>query len=620
VGQVAWFLLSNLLVLTSGKGSLRAAWPFVLLGLATAMIWGHTVRFEFVWDDRQFIQELSSIRSLQNVPEMFWSLEAQSSYPEGFKLFRPLRTAHYALLFALGGGTTPKPWLFHLANILWHGAAAMLLFAVATRLFRRQLPSLADAQARWLAFAVALAFAVHPVVSEVVCWAKSLDDAMAAVFTLAAMRALLEEEETRRGYVRALIWFTLAVYSKISAVPFALVSFLIFHQVRRAPLIQACQLAGGFVAVAAVFMLHRHLVIGQSSQTAPLSGSYAQTLVDTVPAAATYLRLLCGVPPFRIDYSFMPGGNAITSPPVLAGLAVLGLAMAAAVGTFRRPGLSLVAFGLAWLGAFLLPVSNLMPMMQYLAERFLYLPLIGWLWVVSALACQWPRWRLNAALAALLLAVWAGVAWHRSGIWRDEVTLFVQSSLQGPPTPRVQENAVAAIFKLPHVRAVFSLDESRRALRMVGSPTAAQNAAAAATLAEAHRLFPEDATVCSALGILHALGGDPARAVPFFRAAVRRRPADARLWTNLGQACLDAENWAEGRDALTKALALSPADPDALRSWTRLAWLRQDYPAAWDSLRKLKQLEPANREHDRWLREVEAKLQPVATPNREAVQ
>src|SRR6185436_5946586 len=97
-------------------------------------------------------------------------------YPEGFVLFRPLRTLHYAVLFALGGGDAPKPWLFHLANILWHAAASMLLYRVLLLAFEKAQENSAapDEKARkWIPLVLALAFALHPVTSEVVCWAKS---------------------------------------------------------------------------------------------------------------------------------------------------------------------------------------------------------------------------------------------------------------------------------------------------------------------------------------------------------------------------------------------------------------------------------------------------------------
>ena len=108
---------------------LKGRLPFLLLGLATLAVWAQTVRFGFVWDDDYFIRDLQSIRSLRHVPEMFYRLDAQSTVPDGFVLFRPIRTLHYALLYSIGGSDVPQPWIYHLANVLWHGAAAMMLFA-----------------------------------------------------------------------------------------------------------------------------------------------------------------------------------------------------------------------------------------------------------------------------------------------------------------------------------------------------------------------------------------------------------------------------------------------------------------------------------------------------------
>src|SRR5262245_3595321 len=180
----------------------RKYFPYLLILCVTAIVWAHTVRFEFVWDDKYFIERLESIRSLQNIPQMFYRLDAQSSYPEGFVLFRPLRTVHYALLYQLGGGDPPKPCLFQLVNVLWLGGAASWVWSVALMFFGKLATDGEErTRADLLALLTALAFAVNPVVSEVVCWAKSLDDLMAAVFTLAALRSLLRWQSDTRSYV-----------------------------------------------------------------------------------------------------------------------------------------------------------------------------------------------------------------------------------------------------------------------------------------------------------------------------------------------------------------------------------------------------------------------------------
>src|SRR5439155_3916456 len=124
----------------------------------------------------------------------------------------------------------------------------------------------------------------------------------------------------------------------------------------------------------------------------------------------------------------------------------------------RAPKFRLASLGLIWVGLFLLPVSNLMPMMQYMAERFLYLPLAGWLIALASLVWLCRRWRFALGLFGFVLLTWAALAWNRSLIWRDDLTRFVQSSQAIPQASRVKANAVAAIFDLPHVKKVFIRD------------------------------------------------------------------------------------------------------------------------------------------------------------------
>ncbi len=202
---------------------------YLVIALATLAVWGKTVGYEFVWDDESFIVKNQSVYSLKNIPAMFCTRWAQSAEPEKSPLFRPLRTAQFAILRALGGSSSPQPWIFHLANVLWHTVAAMLFFAVLQLLFQRQ--GHENVAARGIALLMALGFAVHPVTSEVVCWAKSLDDLMAAVFVLAAARELLKKNLGRKNFALSLLYFLLAVYSKESAVPFALLTFFIFRAI-----------------------------------------------------------------------------------------------------------------------------------------------------------------------------------------------------------------------------------------------------------------------------------------------------------------------------------------------------------------------------------------------------
>lgn len=564
--------------------------PFLLLAVATALVWGQTVKFNFVWDDNYFIRDLASVRSLKHVPEMFYQLGAQATRPEDFEVFRPIRTALYAVLCWLGGKAEPQPWIYHLANILGHGATAMMLLVTARLLLRRLVKNLTEIQAQVWALIVALAFAVHPVVSEVVCWAKSLDDILAAFFTLAALREVLQPPGQAAARWRAILFFALAVYSKESAVPFVFVLAAIFLKIDGLPLKRAMQRAWPFFLVAAAYVVHRHLVIGRTSQTAPISGSYGQTLVDMLPVALTYFRLLFGVPPFCIDYSYLPGGAHFFSAPVLGGLFLLVALAGGAVLAWRSERWRLVGFGLVWTGCFLLPVSNLVPMMQYLAERFLYLPLIGWLLAVAGLLAAFRQRPAVPIFCVGVVLAWGLTAWNRSWIWRDEITLFIRTSQENPKCARVESNAVAAVFHLPQILRAFKLENGNVAITDRIDPGSVDKVVA--TFNEALKYFPDNPHLLAALGMTLATTGQPGPAVPLFKKAAALDPENMETWLNLARAALADKEFEPARAAVVKVLARNPDNHFALAIQFECQWHAGGFPAALATARHWNQVAP----------------------------
>ena len=537
---------------------------YCLIGLAVVLVWGSTARFDFVWDDTILIVQNKSIQSLRYLPETLYSLDAQSA--ETAPSYRPLRTAHYAILKALTGTGPARSWIFHLASVVWHAVAAMLLFSVALLLFERQACGISTC-GRMAALWTALAFAVHPVTSETICWVKCLDDLMATVYVLAATRALLKWNQNGNICWPALVYFLLSVYGKESAAPFALVAFFIFHWFHGLPWRKSLALCVPFLAVAVIYVAHRHLVLGRSSQCAPLSGTYGQTLIDMFPVVAPYLRLLFGVPPFCIDYDYMIGlGNyAFLSRQVLCGLLLILLWIGVAVWLARRTAFRVVAFGMIWAALFLLPVSNIVPMMQYMAERFLYLPLVGFLIAFAALACRISALHKFWWVGAAVLLIWVASSINRRDIWQNELTLFIRSGLEMPGNRRVEKNALVAIFHLPQMEKLFPEYRKNKTLVMAESLTMKEVLPAINTLIEAHRIFPHNDLLCASLGLTYAHFSQWPQALGYLELAVRESGDSPRSWYNLSSVRLAANDPVKASVACEQALALDPRFAEALQ-------------------------------------------------------
>ncbi len=569
----------------------------VLLLCLTLLVWGRTVTFDFVWDDHSFIENLGAVRSLRNIPRMFYDINAQAVDGMFFRVFRPLRTAAYAVLFAIERSTRPRAWLYHLANVVAHAAVVLLLYEVLRLSGRRSRQE--ETLGRRVAFLAAAGFAVHPAVSEVVCWAKCLDDLMAAAFVLAAWRALLLWPGRRSGYVWAVAFFALAVYSKVSALPFCLFVPILLARHHRLRWRENLARSVPFWVVSAVFLFHRYGVLGQNRQIDPLSGSYIQTVADTVATAPRYVRLMLGGPPFCIDYSFLKPGTGLLTVPILAGAAlVLGFAFAT-VFLLRRGGAgTALGLGLAWTGLFFLPVSNLVPMMQYMAERFLYLPLLGWTVVMAAGATFLGRRRpaLVALLYVPLILVWAGTSWVRAGIWRDDLVLFVTSSRTCPLTERVQTNAIRATFQLPHMIPALKDDTD---------PDKVNWEAVDRTLAELRRLYPTHGEVLLAYAAVAIRQGQDASAQRWLAEAAQLAPDDPFLWCGRAKFATKQKKWSAAKVDLLKAMGLDAGNPAVWRRLAEYYFARGQFRNARRVYRKLARMFP----HNRAVREKLARIQ-----------
>ena len=519
------------------------------IGLFTLLLWGKTVGFDFVWDDAALVVQNPGIRSLKNIPEIFTSMNAQSA--DHAPSFRPTRTAFYALLYAIGGRHSPRPWIFHLANVLWHGLAAMLLFSVALLLCQR-LGGEAPPAARLMSLFIALGFAAHPVVSEAVCWVKCLDDLMAAVFVLAALWFLLRWNGRASGFVAGLVFYLLAAFSKESAVPLAIIVFLVFAGFHKLPWRRSAVLTVPFLLVAAFYVVYRRLVLGQSAQCPPLSGTYGQSLIDMFPVALEYWRLLWGIPPFCADYNFMVGAppHSFLSVAVLGGVFLILFCGALAAWLWRCPAWRISSLGLIWTALFLLPVSNILPMMQYMAERFLYLPIMGFLLALGGLFLNFsrPRPRLAAAAALALIAIWTGTSLNRMQFWRDDLTLWIRTEFEHPGIKRVEKNVVSAVLRLPQVAVT----------QTATNLSLQQGEAATNTLQKARLLYPDNDKLTTQLGLTDAKIGRWREAVAMLELAVRQNPAFAERWFNLASVYERTGQLAKAREACAQALRLNP--------------------------------------------------------------
>jgi len=352
-------------------GTLSARPGLLVAGLALAASVSGLAN-GFVYDDVPIILQNPVVHNLESVGRT-WTTPY---WPAGL-LYRPVTLQLFAAEWALGGG---RPLVFHVVSIVLKVLAAVLLW----RLARRLLPPLP-------ALAAASLFAVHPVHAESVANVVGQAELLAAAFTLLIVERYLAWRQGgplgpwRRAALALLT--LLAILSKETGVviPALLVAAELMLVApaaswRKRAGVLAPVLTLQAVAVLVAILL-RIIVLGPTPGAGPamaLQGlSAGERIAGMLAVVPQWVRLLLW--PAHLEAEYGPPGVPVTEPFGLAhllGLLMLGAVVFLLMRTWRRRPVA--AFGIAWVGLALFPVSNILTTTGViLAERTLMLPSAG---------------------------------------------------------------------------------------------------------------------------------------------------------------------------------------------------------------------------------------------------
>ncbi len=218
-------------------------------------------------------------------------------------------------------------------------------------------------------------------------------------------------------------------------------------------------------ALLALFLFEK-LVLHNPSQ---MEGLYGDTWLlhffTVCRILAKYVLLLVSPLILNADYSYdaFPVTTSVLEPQALAALLFLGLIAAGLVAALRRA--KLAAFAGLWFFITLLPVSQIVPHHEIMAEHYLYLPSIGFALLV-ALGCEQlivsarTRHYAIAGFGAILVLYSARTV-VRNLDWRDDVTLWEKTVETAPRSSRAHTNLATAYARLGDLdRAIDSYHQA----------------------------------------------------------------------------------------------------------------------------------------------------------------
>ncbi len=423
----------------------------VILSFATYL---NTLSNTFVFDDIYTISENYFIRDWGNISDLFTSKYFTLS---GELSYRPVVTLSYFIDYSLWG---LNPHGYHLTNVLFHTLNGVLLFLFIQHITKGN---------TLIPFLTSLIFVCHPVLSETINAISYREDLMAAGFFLIAFILYIKLQPGKSYfYPLSLLSYSFALFSKEMAISLPLLLFFYDHIMgnRYAVITRILRFYTGYALITIFYLFMRfrwfHNPV-ESSVVYPGESLWINFLTMT-KILASYIKCLFFPITFNADY-IVHASPGIDIPFTISLVLLVSVAIICCrLFSYSR----LLFFPVIWFFVTLLPVLNIVPIANIMAERYLYLPIIGFCIVGASLIINIDifksrtpsilsensssllltrknnvnRYRISTVNFCkttsryfIILIILLGFSWQalfRSKDWRDEFTLWSKTLIREP--------------------------------------------------------------------------------------------------------------------------------------------------------------------------------------------
>ena len=442
----------------------------ILVSLVSFLAYLNTLHHQFVFDDFRIIVNNPFIKDWKYFPALFncdyFKISGELSY-------RPLVTLSYFIDYSLWGLNSSG---FHLTNLLIHTLNTVLAFFLIFKITNNLK----------LATIACLFFSIHPVLTETVNSVGFREDLLCATFFLLALFfyvKLYTSKYKKICCVASLLAYFFSLLSKEMAISLPLIIFVLdwflpqssgmmshphpdpppsrgrdpgnlpipVHQQKLLHIFPSpCGrgLGGGdfesafktylktrilryypgFILMSIGYMLLRLVFFKSTIEHVAYPGnSLVTNFLTMTKVIASYIKLwffpIVLNPDYHVTFETTP-----IKLPFLISLALLVCIAFLAVRLYRRQ--KEITFSILWIFITLIPVMNIIPIGNIMAERYLYLPSFGFCLFAGILMlkihARVPKAYhplVNACFAAIFILSLAHTIRHNR-IWFDKQTLW----------------------------------------------------------------------------------------------------------------------------------------------------------------------------------------------------
>ena len=563
--------------------------PITILVLVSLVVYFNSLTNRFVYDDYATIVENKYIRHpVTSLPSLF--SRSYFNIASGEASYRPVATLSYFLIYAIGGLNATY---YHLFSVLLHALNVILVYLLADLIIKN----------RYSALIAGLLFASHPALSEAVDAISYNDDLLSAFFFFLAFisYARIASKDmlpALKVYSLSLFSFLLAMLSKEMAITLPAIIFLYDLKIRDADTLRSIvgtikdrlYFYSGYLAVGLLYLYLRFWAFYHPGESIkPFYGSLIERIIYLPAHIFSIIKLAVFPADLSADYVFSYPGGFYESGNLIALIVLTGLVGFSFV-IYRKA--KAIFFGIWWFIITLFPVYNLIPLYNPLADRYLYIPLLGFCvlaavvlndFLKARMSRPWAGKVITPILVIIIVGLYTTATIARNRDWQDGLTLWSKTVKSSPNSSIAHGSLGHAYQELG--RLDEAVEEYQRAIA----------------------IYPDDYKAHYNLGVVYDQQGLFDKAVPSYQRAIQINPAYPNAHYNLGiiyqkqgmvekaighfkkVAELDPADY-EARNNLGVAYAMLGNLDEAIAQWEKVLELDRQNQSARENILKAKEM------------------------------
>ncbi|MFN3532937.1 MAG: tetratricopeptide repeat protein [Candidatus Brocadia sp.] len=506
-----------------------------------------------------------------------------------------------------------------------------------------------------LALLTCILFAVHPVVSEVVNVISYREDLIATAFltTSFVLYLLYQERGSARIslcstlqngdsggfplsgpfhtgavslYAGAMATYFFALLSKESALalPALIFSFdLLFSASIRenghsSPVFAIYKTVSkiirspfflGYIGISLVYLIIRFFIFhNPQEKIAYPEGSFFVNMLTMTKVLGRYIANIFLPLNLNADYHVLYLKTPLTLSFIIPFFALFSLVIIAIRLRRKRYFYRVMIFATLWFFISVLPVLNIIPLANIMADRYLYLPILGFCLFFSITLLQLKISIIKHSVIGSLIIFYIVVTVNRNNVWRDEFTLWYNSS-QSPSCSFTTYNNLGTQYNKKGYpdAALICYQKAIQKAREVGFTHYATvyynmgNAyekkdllqQAVSAYKKAIQMKPDYQQAHNNLGKVYFVLNRYDDAIAEYNNAIAIDPNFAYAYNNLGVLYNKLGRQEEALAAYKKALSLDPQYGDAYYNLGNIYEARRQYDLALEAYQTALKLNPA---------------------------